>query len=88
MATSFEDLRSLKAAEESADKIWKQVVQWDEFARDVVGKQMARAADSLGANIAESFGRLNFGENSSFYTMHGAAFLRLNTGSTVPKCVN
>ena len=57
MSTTFEDLRVLKTAEEIADAIWKQVVQWDEFAKDVVGKQMARAADSIGANIAESFGR-------------------------------
>ena len=75
MATSFEDLRVLKAAEESADKIWKQVVQWDEFAKDVVGKQMARAIDSIGANIAESFGRFNFGEKLQFlYYARGSLF--------------
>jgi four helix bundle protein len=75
MATSFEDLRILQDAEESADKIWKQVVQWDEFARDVVGKQLARSADSLGANIAESFGRFNFGEKLQFlYYARGSLF--------------
>lgn len=75
MATSFEDLRILKSAEAIADKIWKQVVQWDEFARDVVGKQMARATDSIGANIAESFGRFNFGEKLQFlYYARGSLF--------------
>ena len=75
MATSFEDLRILRSAEGCADKIWKQVVQWDEFAKDVVGKQMARATDSIGANIAESYGRFNFGEKLQFlYYARGSLF--------------
>jgi four helix bundle protein len=50
-------------------------VQWDEFAKDVVGKQMARSADSTGANIAESFGRFNFGEKLQFlYYSRGSIF--------------
>jgi four helix bundle protein len=65
----------LKSAEEIADSIWKRVVQWDEFAKDVVGKQMARSADSVGANIAESFGRFNFGEKLQFlYYSRGSIF--------------
>jgi four helix bundle protein len=72
---TFEDLRVLKSAEEIADSIWKFVVQWDEFAKDVVGKQMARSADSVGANIAESFGRFNFGEKLQFlYYSRGSIF--------------
>jgi four helix bundle protein len=75
MATSFEDLRILKAAEETSDSVWKRVIQWDQFARDVVGRQMARAADSIGANIAESFGRFNFGEKPQFlYYARGSLF--------------
>ena len=75
MSATFEDLRILKSAEEIADSIWKTVVQWDEFAKDVVGKQMARSADSVGANIAESFGRFNFGEKLQFlYYSRGSIF--------------
>src|SRR5829696_1094719 len=75
MSATFEDLRVLKSAEEIADLIWKRVVQWDEFAKDVVGKQMARSADSIGANIAESFGRFNFGEKLQFlYSSRGSLF--------------
>ncbi len=74
MAT-FEDLQVLKSAEAIADSIWKRVVQWDEFAKDVVGRQMARATDSIGANIAESFGRYNFGEKLQFlYYSRGSLF--------------
>ncbi len=75
MATELEDLRILKTAEEIADAVWKQVVVWDEFAKDVVGKQMARAADSIGANIAESYGRFNYGEKLQFlYYSRGSLF--------------
>src|SRR5215475_15033415 len=75
MSATFEDLRVLKSAEEIADSVWKIVVQWDEFAKDVVGKQIARSADSVGANIAESFGRFNFGEKLQFlYYARGSLF--------------
>jgi four helix bundle protein len=62
MALKFEELRVLQAAEGVADSIWRQVVRWDPFAREVVGGQLARAADSVGANIAEAFGRFHYGE--------------------------
>jgi four helix bundle protein len=75
VSATFEDLRILKFAEEIADSIWKRVVKWDEFAQDVVGKQIARSADSVGANIAESFGRFNFGEKLQFlYYSRGSIF--------------
>ena len=75
MSATFEDLRVLKTAEEIADSLWKRVVEWDEFAKDVVGKQMTRSADSVGANIAESFGRFNFGEKLQFlYYSRGSIF--------------
>jgi four helix bundle protein len=75
MSATFEDLKILKAAEEIADAIWKQVVEWDAFPRDVVGKQLSRAVDSIGANIAESFGRYHFGEKLQFlYYSRGSLF--------------
>jgi four helix bundle protein len=75
VSATFEDLRVLKSAEEISDSLWKKVVQWDEFAKDVVGKQMTSAADSIGANIAESFGRFNFGEKLQFlYYSRGSLF--------------
>lgn len=75
MPTSLEDVRVLKNAEQIADTIYKVASRWDEFARDVVGKQIARAADSIGANIAESFGRFHFGEKIQFlYYARGSVF--------------
>ena len=51
------------------------VLKWDKFAKDVVGKQMARSADSVGANIAESYGRYHYGEKLNFlYYARGSLF--------------
>lgn len=75
MVIKFEDLRVLRAAEEVADGIWRRVVRWEAFARDTVGKQMAEAADSIGANIAEAYGRFHYGEKLQFlYYARGSLF--------------
>lgn len=75
MAIGLEDLQVLKLAESVADSIWKKVGGWNEFAKDTVGEQITRSADSIGANIAESFGRYNFGEKLQFlYYSRGSLF--------------
>jgi four helix bundle protein len=75
MATSLEELKILQTAEAVADGIWEQVVTWEAFAREVVGGQLARAADSIGVNIAEAFGRYHYGEKLQFlYYARGSLF--------------
>ncbi len=75
MPATFETLQVLQSAEQLADSIWKQVVTWDDLPRDVVRKQLTRAADSIGANIAEAFGRYHFGEKLQFlYFARGSLF--------------
>jgi len=65
----------LQAAEKVADKVWAEVSLWNLFARDVVGKQLARAVDSIGANIAEAFGRFHYGDKLNFlYFARGRVF--------------
>jgi four helix bundle protein len=64
--TNFENLDVYGLAEDLADQIWKVVLEWPHFARDTVGKQMVRAADSIGANIAEGSGRRAFLDNRRF----------------------
>lgn len=64
--TNFEGLRVYQLAENLADQIWPIVVKWNVFARDTVGKQLVKAADSVGANIAEGTGRGTFVDNRRF----------------------
>ena len=55
--TNFEKLQVYKLSERLADQTWKIVIRWDTLAKDTVGKQLIRAADSIGANVAEGSGR-------------------------------
>jgi four helix bundle protein len=53
----IEDLRILKVAEEIADRIWEMALKWPPMAKETIGKQLVRSVDSIGANIAEGYGR-------------------------------
>ncbi|HEV2905222.1 MAG TPA: four helix bundle protein, partial [Pyrinomonadaceae bacterium] len=64
--TNFESLRVYQLSESLVDQIWTIVMKWNVFARDTVGKQLVRAADSIGANIAEGTGRGTFVDNRRF----------------------
>ncbi|MCS6804681.1 MAG: four helix bundle protein [Acidobacteriota bacterium] len=69
MKKSFEGLQVYQLAERLADGIWEIVIEWDDFAKDTVGKQLVRAADSIGANIAEGTGRGAYQDNRRFVTI-------------------
>lgn len=63
---SFEDLDVYKLAENLGDMIWEIVIKWDSFTKNTIGYQIVEAADSIGANIAEGFGRFSFKERKHF----------------------
>ena len=67
--TSFENLQVYKLGEKLADEVWTVVTGWEQFAEAAVGRQMVRAADSVGANIAEGSGRGSFQDNRRFVKM-------------------
>ena len=64
--TNFERLKVYQLAEKLADEVWRTALKWVYFARETVGKQMVKAADSIGANIAEGTGRGSFQDNRRF----------------------
>jgi len=63
---SFEHLRVYQLAEKLLDEVWDIVLGWNILAKDTVGKQLIRAADSIGANIAEGCGRRSYQDNRRF----------------------
>ncbi len=67
--TNFEKLQVYQLSEKIADSIWNIVIAWDSFAKDTVGKQIVRSADSIGANIAEGSGRGSHQDNRRFVRM-------------------
>ena len=47
--------------------VWNKVMEWDNFAKWTVGKQLVNSSDSISANIAEGFGRYGKKDKIKFY---------------------
>lgn len=63
----LEDLEIYNLSMDLSDRIWAAIGRWDYFAKDTIGKQWCRAADSVSANISEGFGRNSYRDARSFY---------------------
>ena len=63
----FEKLEVYKTANDIGRRVWELVIKWDYFARDTLGKQLVRSADSIALNICEGYGRYHFKEKKLFY---------------------
>jgi four helix bundle protein len=74
MKSSVNDLEIYREAMEIGEEIWLIVLGWDFFAKDTIGKQVVRSADSIAANLSEGYGRFHFKENQKFcYYSRGSA---------------
>ncbi|MEM1124326.1 MAG: four helix bundle protein [Bacteroidota bacterium] len=65
-ALKLEELKVYNKAIKIGEWVWEIVGDWNYFAKDTVGKQWVRSADSIAANISEGYGRYHFKENKKF----------------------
>ncbi|MFQ5676194.1 MAG: four helix bundle protein [bacterium] len=71
----LEEIHVYNLALDLGGKVWGIVKGWDYFAKDTIGKQLVRSADSVAANISEGYGRYYYKENKQFcYYSRGSLF--------------
>ena len=66
MPESINKLEIYRDAMSIGETIWSLVSPWDYLAKNTVGQQLARSADSIAANISEGHGRYHHKENIKF----------------------
>jgi four helix bundle protein len=66
MERDLKTLRIYLIATQFGDNVWNVVSRWENHAKQTLGRQWVEAADSIGANIAEGYGRFHFGERLKF----------------------
>ena len=64
---TLNDIEAYRVAFHLSNCVWEEVLTWDYFSRDTVGKQFVRAVDSISANTAEGFGRYHKKDKIKFY---------------------
>ncbi len=75
LVTGVTSLAVDTASMEIGERVWSIVSSWDYFAKDTVGKQLVKAADSMAANLSEGFGRFYYKENKQFgYYRRGSLY--------------
>ncbi len=71
----LEDFNVYNLAMDLGEVIYAEVIRWNYFDKDTVGKQLVRAADSVAANLSEGMGRYHYKERKNFsYYSRGSLF--------------
>jgi hypothetical protein len=68
-AVGFRDLRVWQQAVALSDDVAHRIASWPPFERSSIGLQLVRAAESIGANIAEGAGRATRADKRRLYVM-------------------
>lgn len=71
----LEELEVYQLTMKLGEHIWRVVAKWNYFAKDTIGKQLVRSADSISANLGEGYGRFFYKENRQFcYYSRGSLY--------------
>ena len=71
----LDELEVYQTAMRIGEQVWGVVDRWNWFAKDTVGKQWVKSADSMAANLSEGYGRFFYKENRQFgYYARGSLF--------------
>jgi four helix bundle protein len=71
----LEDLQVYQLSMQIGEDVWNIVIEWSNFEKDTVGKQLVRAIDPVAANLSEGFGRYHFREKTHFsYYSRGSLY--------------
>ena len=82
----LDEFKVYQKAMEVGERCWNHVISWDYFAKDTVGKQLVKAADSIAANLSEGYGRYHYREAKNFgYYSRGSLY---ETKTWLKKAVN
>lgn len=63
---SLDEMPAYREAGRYSDRIHALVQDWSSFEKQTVAIQLVRAADSVGANVAESQGRFHYADRIQF----------------------
>jgi four helix bundle protein len=63
----IEETDVFKLFDALSDEVWDDAIKWTGFAQDILGKQLLRALDSVGANLVEGDGRYSDGDAINFF---------------------
>lgn len=69
----IEEMEVFEKFESVSDWFWTEVKSWGPFEKDTMGKQLVRAADSVGSNLVEGDGRYSDKDSIHFFVIARAS---------------
>jgi four helix bundle protein len=72
---TLDELKVYQMSMDLGERVWNDVIRWNRFSQDTVGRQLVKAADSIAANLSEGYGRYHYLENRHFsYYSRGSLY--------------